>query len=117
MEKIPSIDEFIEKCDGHLSKKDFGLLKTAVIDDLEPKTVENKILYLWYVWERNLRNKLVQLRAKRKNIDPKEFKRENPSELVQLLEKHHWNKSKVAKELGIGRTTLWRMLKNLPNEN
>jgi len=47
----------------------------------------------------------------------KEFKRENPSELVQLLEKHHWNKSKVAKELGIGRTTLWRMLKNLPNEN
>jgi len=27
----------------------------------------------------------------------KEFKRENPSELVQLLEKHRWNKSKVAK--------------------
>ncbi len=47
----------------------------------------------------------------------KEFKRENPTELVQLLEKHHWNKSKVAKELGIGRTTLWRILKNLPNEN
>ncbi len=43
----------------------------------------------------------------------KEFKRENPSELVQLLEKHHWNKSKVAKELGIGRTTLWRMLRFL----
>ncbi len=47
----------------------------------------------------------------------KEFKRENPSDLVQLLEKHHWNKSKVAKELGIGRTTLWRMLKNLPTSN
>jgi len=47
----------------------------------------------------------------------KEFKRENPSELVQLLEKHRWNKSKVAKELGIGRTTLWRMLKNLPTSN
>ena len=31
-----------------------------------------------------------------------------------LLEKHHWNKTKVAQELGIGRTTLWRMLKNLP---
>lgn len=47
----------------------------------------------------------------------KEFKRENPTDLVQLLEKHHWNKSKVAKELGIGRTTLWRMLKNLPTNN
>ena len=42
-----------------------------------------------------------------------EFKRENPSELLQLLEKHKWNKTKVAEELGIGRTTLWRMLKKL----
>ena len=33
--------------------------------------------------------------------------------LVNLLQKHHWNKSKVAKELGIGRTTLWRRLKSL----
>lgn len=29
----------------------------------------------------------------------------------QLLEKHHWNRSLVAKELGIGRTTLWRKMK------
>ncbi|MBT8391381.1 MAG: sigma 54-interacting transcriptional regulator [Ignavibacteria bacterium] len=43
----------------------------------------------------------------------KEFKRENPSELIQLLEKNKWNKTKVAEELGIGRTTLWRMLKKL----
>ena len=42
-----------------------------------------------------------------------EFKRENTSELLQLLEKHKWNKTKVAEELGIGRTTLWRMLKKL----
>ncbi len=31
--------------------------------------------------------------------------------LIRILEKHHWNKSKAAKELGIGRTTLWRKLK------
>lgn len=43
----------------------------------------------------------------------KEFKRENPSELVHLLEKHKWNKTKVAEELGIGRTTLWRILKKI----
>jgi transcriptional regulator of acetoin/glycerol metabolism len=42
-----------------------------------------------------------------------EYTRENPSELIQLLEKHKWNKTKVAEELGIGRTTLWRILKNL----
>jgi len=34
-------------------------------------------------------------------------------ELLRLLEKHHWNKTRVARELGIGRSTLWRMLKKL----
>ena len=42
-----------------------------------------------------------------------EFRQDNPSELLQLLEKHKWNKTKVAEELGIGRTTLWRMLKKI----
>jgi PAS domain S-box-containing protein len=42
-----------------------------------------------------------------------EFKKENSSELIRLLEKHKWNKTRVAEELGIGRTTLWRMLKKL----
>ena len=44
-----------------------------------------------------------------------EFRQDNPSELLQLLEKHKWNKTKVAEELGIGRTTLWRMLKKIEN--
>lgn len=33
--------------------------------------------------------------------------------ILSLLEKYKWNKSKVAQELGIGRTTLWRKLKRL----
>ncbi|MEN8191545.1 MAG: sigma 54-interacting transcriptional regulator [Bacteroidota bacterium] len=33
------------------------------------------------------------------------------SKLFGLLEKHHWNRTQVAKEMGIGRTTLWRKLK------
>lgn len=33
------------------------------------------------------------------------------TKLLGLLESHHWNRSHVAKELGIGRTTLWRKLK------
>lgn len=45
-----------------------------------------------------------------------DLKRDNTSQLVKLLEKHQWNKTKVAQELGIGRTTLWRMLKNLHTE-
>lgn len=33
--------------------------------------------------------------------------------IKKLLEKHRWNRSRVAAELGIGRTTLWRKLKAL----
>ncbi len=51
-----------------------------------------------------------------KSIDQKIYKKESAAEIVQLLEKHHWNKTKVAKELGIGRTTLWRMLNDLPEK-
>mgnify|MGYP005845417451 FL=1 len=47
------------------------------------------------------------------NFPQKAFKTENAASLLSLLEKHKWNKTKVAKELGIGRTTLWRMMKQL----
>jgi PAS domain S-box-containing protein len=45
------------------------------------------------------------------------FSRESAAQLLVLLEKHHWNKSKVADELGIGRTTLWRKMKSLGIED
>lgn len=32
-------------------------------------------------------------------------------QLLEILEKNHWNKTKTAKELKIGRTTLWRRMK------
>lgn len=35
------------------------------------------------------------------------------SEILRLLELHHWNRSKVAKILGIDRSTLWRRLKSM----
>jgi transcriptional regulator with PAS, ATPase and Fis domain len=33
------------------------------------------------------------------------------NKLLDVLERNHWNKTKVAKELKIGRTTLWRKMK------
>lgn len=44
-------------------------------------------------------------------------KKDEDSNLVQLLEKYHWNKTRVSKELGIGRSTLWRKLKKMGLEN
>ena len=35
------------------------------------------------------------------------------NQLIDILEKNHWNKSKTASELKIGRTTLWRKMKQL----
>ena len=81
---------------------EYGIVRTKPGNDIQEKNLPASI------------KSSVEFKSK-KVI--KEFKRENPSELVQLLEKHRWNKSKVAKELGIGRTTLWRMLKNLPTSN
>jgi len=37
--------------------------------------------------------------------------------LIHLLEKHRWNKSKVAEVLGVNRTTIWRRMKALGIEN
>lgn len=44
-------------------------------------------------------------------LSKKIFRNENAATVLSLLEKYKWNKTRVAKELGIGRTTLWRMLK------
>lgn len=39
------------------------------------------------------------------------------TKLIALLDKHQWNRSLVAKELNIGRTTLWRKLKKYGLDN
>lgn len=46
----------------------------------------------------------------------KGFRSISSSDLIKLLDENNWNKTKVAKELGIGRTTLWRMLKDIPQK-
>lgn len=38
------------------------------------------------------------------------------TDLIELLEKHNWNKSKVARILGVNRTTIWRRLQALEIE-
>lgn len=54
-----------------------------------------------------LRNDLNCINKKNHTSDPTQ------SEIIRLLELHQWNRSKVAKELNINRSTLWRKLKSL----
>jgi len=58
---------------------------------------------------------LLKERVNNKKIKRNNFLFNNPEKerLIRTLEKHRWNKSKAAQDLGIGRTTLWRKLKAL----
>jgi len=112
--------------------KEYSKVYNKVIKDIEDNALDVLMNYYWPGNVRELENVIeyTVVRAKEEiirleNLPPSirtsseikntvsEFKRENPSELLQLLEKHKWNKTKVAEELGIGRTTLWRMLKKV----
>ena len=115
---------------------DYAQLYKKEIKDISDEALQLSINYSWPGNVRELENLIeyAVVRAKTNTIEienfpinisinnetkkksVKEFKRENPSKLVQLLEKHKWNKTKVAEELGIGRTTLWRRLKKLENK-
>ena len=53
------------------------------------------------------------IKCKRKNSDAKNIFDKNNVQLIELLNAHKWNKTKVAEILGIDRTTLWRKLKSI----
>lgn len=114
--------------------KEYSKIYNKVIKDIDDPALEVLINYSWPGNVRELENVIeyMVVRAKDETIQlenlpssiktsfdtrkpAEEFKRESPSELLQLLEKHKWNKTKVAEELGVGRTTLWRMLKKFEN--
>ncbi|MEJ2103040.1 MAG: sigma 54-interacting transcriptional regulator [Ignavibacteriaceae bacterium] len=114
--------------------KEYSKIYKKEIEDIDDDALEVLMSHYWPGNVRELENVIeyTVVRTKERNIQFNnlptnikltyqvkkpvlEFKQDNPSELLQLLEKHKWNKTKVAEELGIGRTTLWRMLKKLDN--
>jgi PAS domain S-box-containing protein len=85
------------------------------------RELENLIEYAFVRTNSNIidKNKFPAIIASRKNNFPLDtnytfssLSREK-TEIIAMLEKHRWNKTKVAEELKIGRTTLWRKLKEL----
>jgi len=133
---IPPLRERTEDI-PHLIKifiKEYSKVYNKVINDVDDNVLEVLIKYPWPGNVRELENviefmvvrskeNIIKLNNLPSIIKPElesnktvsEFKKENTSELVQLLHKHKWNKTKVAAELGIGRTTLWRLLKKIDN--
>jgi PAS domain S-box-containing protein len=123
-EDIPHlVQHFIDK---------FSLLYRKNINDLENEALDVIIRYSWPGNIRELENALEYAFARAKNdnniqlsslpanlregnsrnskIQRKYLNNGEVIRILDLLEKYHWNRTRVANILGIGRTTLWRKL-------
>lgn len=124
---IPLIKHFLQK---------FSLLYKKEISEIEDRAIDLMLGYNWPGKIRELENVIEYAFVRTSNSNcietaklPEAIRNSNSSsfgirekhsfgplgneesELLSLLEKHQWNKTKVAEELKIGRTTLWRKLK------
>ncbi len=122
VEDIPYlIRHFIEK---------FSLFYPSPIEDVDDETLDLFISYHWPGNIRELENAIEYAFARTKDDPfirkaklPPHFRPLTPENktiitvstsesLRQVLERHRWNRTEAARSLGIGRTTLWRRLKN-----
>lgn len=125
---VPLVKHFLNK---------FSLFYKRPIAEIEEKAIELLLNYSWPGNIRELENVIEYafVRTTKKNIiealklpstiteNIKPLKTKSFSEfssdskertdLLILLEKNQWNKSKTAEELKLGRTTLWRKMKKL----
>jgi PAS domain S-box-containing protein len=115
--------------------KEYSKIYNKIVQDIDNDALDVLMKYYWPGNIRELENVIEYMVVRAKDVNIRllnlpssikstdeankpaiEFKEESPSQILQLLEKHKWNKTKVAEELGIGRTTLWRILKNFNND-
>ncbi len=117
---------------NHFIKK-FALLYSKDITQIDDKGMDLLYRYDWRGNVRELENAIeyAMIRCKsadtlcacslpvylRNNIKCSKEKNHisdpSSSEILRLLELHQWNRSKVARELSINRSTLWRKLKSM----
>lgn len=124
---VPLVQHFLNK---------FTLLYKKEISDIDDKSLDLLLKYNWpgnirelenvieYAFVRTNNSNLIEstkLPANIKEQTQKPFglaekhsfadQGSEAAKLIAVLEKYHWNKSKAAEELGLGRTTLWRKMK------
>ncbi|GAB4299691.1 MAG: sigma 54-interacting transcriptional regulator [Ignavibacteriaceae bacterium] len=124
-EDIPLLVNYFMRLFADLYKKNIQNISTEALDILmeynwpgNVREIENVIEYAVVRTRNNSVLSEISLPASF-NLYPKThlqkpvktFRNANSAELLSMLEKYRWNKTKVAQELGIGRTTLWRLMK------
>ncbi|OQX96066.1 sigma-54-dependent Fis family transcriptional regulator, partial [candidate division KSB1 bacterium 4572_119] len=137
--EIPPLRERTEDL-PHLIKyfmNKFSVIYKKIINDIDDQALDMLLNYDWPGNVRELENVIEYafVRSKDSNVILKSklplsvrqhfsipaaiprisyIKSSNDEKtILHLLEKYQWNKTKVARELGIGRTTLWRKLKQM----
>ncbi len=125
---VPLVKHFLNK---------FSLIYKKPIAEIEEKAIDLLLNYSWpgnirelenvieYAFVRTTKKNIIEASKLpstiTENITPlkaKFFSEFSPdskerTDLLILLEKNQWNKSKTAEELKLGRTTLWRKMKKL----
>lgn len=125
-EDIPYLVHFFINKYSRLYKKNITDISEDALDQLmnynfpgNVRELENIIEYSLVRTKENIITasklpvQLMNVNAVVTNTSQKIFRQNESTELVRLLEQHRWNKTKVAEEMGIGRTTLWRKIKSL----
>ena len=102
------------------------------ITEIDDDTMDALVAYDWPGNVRELENVIAYLFARTKGTviskaklphriqqfnssppKPLEESTDSIAEIKSVLSKYRWNKTLAARELGIGRTTLWRRMKQL----
>jgi len=113
----------------HFLRK-FSLIYNKTIEEIDDLALEACLNYAWPGNVRELENNLEYAFARSRNegiirhenLLPHLRKMKNTRSvtakdpLLSALQEHRWNRGQTARALGIGRTTLWRKMKNLSPE-
>lgn len=68
-EHMASTEYFLEQCEKWLTAGDYLILKNTSINEFDSCKSGCALLDQWQVWEVNLRNELVKLRAQKKGLE------------------------------------------------
>lgn len=72
--------DFLDMSQTELVAKDFHILESSLIFQVDLEKAPLGVLERWYDWETGIRNKLVSLRAAKLGLDPKEYTRSRGSD-------------------------------------
>jgi hypothetical protein len=113
-ESVPSRETFLQTCSQHLRPSHYRLLRSTAAEYLVTDKTGCKTLDLWRQWEIALRNELVRLRTKNRDLEAQSHLVESPTVLSAQQSAHEafGQESPLQAEDALNRAR-WRYLDEL----